>query len=75
MAAHGYSKYGGTYRAPDDVPPVVPKPCCCRKDEDGNRWFNLGCRLHTSLWRPAFESPRWNVGTALTGHDLGQRRK
>lgn len=69
------SKYSDAYKDPDEVPPLRgPLPCCCRKDDDGNRWFNLGCRLHVSLWRPSFNTPKWNVGTALTGRDVGSRR-
>ena len=50
-------------------PPIV---CCCRRDSDGYRWYNLGCRLHTRLWSPAWTYDRLHKGTALVGTHLPQ---
>ena len=69
----GRARYHEIYTDPLNIPEPVQHPCCCRKDDDGYRWYNLGCRLHTALWRPSFNTQKWSTQTALSGADRAAR--
>ena len=55
----------------DPPPPII---CCCRKDDQGRRWYNLGCRMHTRAWSPEWGTDRLNPGLGISGHMIATTR-